>query len=490
MSKDYQAYIGGRFTSCDTGDSLASINPATEEEIARVPICSIADVDHAVSAARQAFEGGWKRAACGDRSRVLRQIADGIRARASVLAALETADSGKPISDNLYADIPEAANCFDYFADAASSLHGRKYEVPFGHFFDHTVREPVGVVASIAAWNYPLVNAAWKIAPAIAAGNCVVYKPAEDTSLSTLLLARIIDDTNAPKGIVNVVTGPGSVTGAALTSHPGVDKISFTGSTRTGQDVLHSAANNITGTILELGGKSPNIIFDDCDLDKAVAGAMFAIFVNAGQVCTAGSRLLIQQGIYNTFIDRFVRAAESIRIGDPLDPKTQMGPLVSSRHLDRVIGLIDQAKDDGAQLRAGGIRPAQMKQGYYLAPTIFDNVQPGSQLDQEEVFGPVAAVIRFREESDAIQLANATNYGLAAGVWTRNLSRAHRIAEELDAGTVWVNTYNIASSGIPFAGFKNSGIGVELGDEGLKEYTRLKNICIDLDDEPIDHFNS
>lgn len=487
VAEHYQAYIGGRFTNGETG--VPSINPATEEEIARIPVCSANDVDRAISAAREAFNGGWKRASSGERAKVLRQIANGIRARADELAALETADSGKLIKDTLGGDIPEAANCFDYFADAASTLHGQTYEVPFGNFSDHTVREPVGVVASIAPWNYPLVNVAWKIAPAIAAGNSVVYKPAEDTSLSTLLLARIIDETDAPKGIINIVTGTGSVVGAALASHPGVDKISFTGSTATGRSILHAAAENITGAMLELGGKSPNIIFDDCDLEKAIAGAMFAIFVNAGQVCTAGSRLLIQDSIYDEFLSRFIRAAESIRVGDPLDSKSQMGPLVSRVHYERVLSFIEQAKADGARLRTGGVRPTGINRGFYLAPTIFDNVEPGTQLDQEEVFGPVAAAIRFRNESEAIQIANATKYGLAAGIWTRDLSRAHRIAAELDAGTVWINTYNIATSGIPFAGFKNSGIGVELGDEGLKEYTRLKNICIDLDDAPFDYFN-
>lgn len=488
VAEHYQAYIGGRFTNGETGETFPSINPATEEEIARIPVCSVADVDLAVSAAREAFAGGWKRASAGDRSNVLRQIAAGIRARAEELAALETADSGKLIKDTLGGDIPEAANCFDYFAEAASSLHGQTYEVPFGNFSDHTVREPVGVVGSIAPWNYPLVNAAWKIAPAIAAGNSVVYKPAEDTSLSTLLLARIIDETDAPKGLINIVTGPGSVVGAALASHSGVDKISFTGSTGTGRSILHAAADNITSAMLELGGKSPNIVFEDCDLEKAIAGAMFAIFVNSGQVCTAGSRLLIQDSIYDAFLTRFIRAAESVRVGDPLDPQSQMGPLVSRVHYDRVISFIEQAKNDGARLRTGGARPARMDRGYYLAPTIFDNVEPGTELDQDEVFGPVAAAIRFRDESEAIEIANATQYGLAAGIWTQDLSRAQRIAAELDAGTIWINTYNIATSGIPFAGFKNSGIGVELGDEGLKEYTRLKNICIDLDDAPIDYF--
>ena len=488
MTDIYQAYIGGRFTNGETGEFLTSINPATEEAVAQVPICPAADVDQAVLAARGAFAGGWKKTRPADRATILRQIAAGIRSHGAELAAIETEDSGKLLKDNINSDVPEAASCFDHFANTLSDLAGRTYAVPFGSFVDYSVREPIGVVAAVAAWNYPLVNAAWKIAPAIAAGNSVVYKPAEDTSLSALLLARIIDETDAPKGIVNVVTGPGAVTGAALTAHSGVDKISFTGSTATGRSILHAAANNITGATLELGGKSPNIIFDDCNLEQAIAGAMFAIFVNAGQVCTAGSRLLVQEGIYNQFMDRFVRAAEAIRVGDPLAPESQMGPLVSGRHFERVSGFIQQAKHDGARLRTGGVRPAAMKRGFYLAPTIFDKVGAGTQLDQEEVFGPVAAVIPFRTDDDALRIANGTSFGLAAGVWTQNLSRAHRLAAELVAGTVWINTYNIACSGIPFSGFKQSGIGVELGDEGLKEYTRLKNICIDLSDAPIDYF--
>lgn len=489
MVGQYQAYIGGNFTNGGISETLASINPATEEEFARFPVCSSKDVDLAVTTAREAFVGSWKRTSCGDRARILGQIADGIRAHSVQLAELETADSGALLKDNLGANIAEAANCFDYFAKEATNLKGRTYQLPFGNFTDHTAREPVGVVASIAAWNYPLVNAVWKIAPAIAAGNSIVYKPAEDTSLSTLLLARIIDETDAPKGLVNIVTGPGAVTGAALTAHLGVDKISFTGSTGTGRIVMGAAAKNIKGVTLELGGKSPNIVFDDCDLEKAIAGAMFGIFVNAGQVCTAGSRLLVQKGIYEAFMDRFIHAAEAIRVGDPMNPQSQMGPLVSQTHFERVSAFVQRAKDDGARLRTGGVRPLGLKRGFYFSPTIFDQVEAGSQLDQEEVFGPVAAVIPFHTEEESIRIANATQYGLAAGIWTRDSVRAHRVAAELDAGTVWINTYNIATAGIPFAGFKNSGIGVELGDEGLKEYTRLKNICIDLGDEPIDYFS-
>jgi acyl-CoA reductase-like NAD-dependent aldehyde dehydrogenase len=488
MAEQYQAYIGGRFIDGETGETLPSINPASEEEFARFPVCSVNDVNRAVRSAREAFVNCWRRTSCDNRATVLNQIAEGIRAHATELAELETADSGKLLKDNLGGDIPEAANCFEYFAKAATELKGRSCQVPFGNFSDRTVREPVGVVASIAAWNYPLVNAAWKIAPAIAAGNCVVYKPAEDTSLSTLLLARIIDETDAPKGLINIVTGPGATTGAALTAHPGVDKISFTGSTGTGKRVMYAAAENITGVALELGGKSPNIVFDDCDLDKAIAGAMFGIFVNAGQVCTAGSRLLVQEGIYEAFLDRLQSAAESIRVGDPRNPESQMGPLVNRAHFDRVTRFVEQAKRDGARLRTGGGRPPGLKRGFYFAPTIFEQVEPGSQLDQEEVFGPVVAVIPFRSEDDAVEIANATRFGLAAGIWTRDSSRAERIAAELDAGTVWINTYNIATASVPFAGFKSSGIGVELGDEGLAEYTRLKNICIDLGDDPIDYF--
>ena len=489
MTDNYQAYIGGEFVEGAASETFVSINPATESSIARISLCTTADVDRAVSAARSAFESTWRRTPASRRADLLKSIAKGILAHADELARIETADSGKPINDNLTADVPETASCFAYFADAATRISGDHYTVPFGKFDSRSIREPVGVVAAVAPWNYPLVNAAWKIAPALAAGNCVVYKPADDTCLSTLKLAEIMHEAGLPAGVVNIVTGPGDPTGAALVSHPGVDKVSFTGSTATGRAVLHAAANHITGCMLELGGKSPNIVFDDCDLDKAIPGSLFAAFVNAGQVCTAGSRLLVHGAIYDRFVERFLKQTRKIRVGDPTDPTTRMGPLISRRHLERVIGFINRGKQEGARLLAGGNTPPSLQDGCYLLPTVFTDVPAGSELDQQEVFGPVVGIYRFEDEEQAIRLANATPYGLAAGVWTRDRDRARRIVDQLDAGTVWINTFHIVTSGIPFSGFKQSGIGAELGMEGLKEYTRSKTICEDLGSEPLDYFS-
>lgn len=489
MPDKYQAYIAGRFVDGGSRETFASVNPATGSQIARVAQCTAGDVDRAVSEARSAFEESWRPTTADKRAELLRKIADGIRAHADELAGIETADSGKPISDNLTADVPEAAGCFEYFADAATRLSGEQNQVPFGRFDSRSQREPVGVVAAVAPWNYPLVNAAWKLAPALAAGNCVVYKPAEETCLSTLKLAEIMHEAGIQAGVVNIVTGPGDPTGAALVSHPGIDKVSFTGSTATGRAVLHAAANHITGCMLELGGKSPNIVFDDCELDKAIPGSLFAAFVNAGQVCTAGSRLLVHTAIYDRFVERFIEQTKQIRIGDPTDPATRMGPLVSRRHLERVVGFIERGKQDGARLLTGGSTPPSLQGGCYLLPTVFADVPAGTELDQQEVFGPVVGIYRFENEDEAIRLANATPYGLAAGVWTRDADRARRMADRLDAGTVWINTFHIVSPGIPFSGFKQSGIGAELGMEGLKEYTRSKHICEDLGSEPLDYYS-
>lgn len=489
MTDIYQAFIDGKFVDGASRETFVSINPATDSLIARIALCTAEDVDRAVSAARSAFESTWRITTASRRSELLKNIAKGILAHADELARIETADSGKLLKDNLTTDVPEAAACFTYFADAATRLSGDQYNVPFGKFDSRSIREPVGVVAAVAPWNYPLVNAAWKLAPALAAGNCVVYKPAEDTCLSTLKLAEIMHEAGLPAGVVNIVTGPGDPTGAALVSHPGVDKVSFTGSTATGRAVLHAAANHITGCMLELGGKSPNIVFDDCELDKAIPGSLFAAFINAGQVCTAGSRLLVHAAIYDRFVERFVEHTRQIRVGDPMNPATRMGPLVSRRHLERVAGFIERGKQDGARLLTGGSTPPSLQAGCYLSPTVFADVPSGTELDQQEVFGPVVGVYRFEDEEEAIRLANATPYGLAAGVWTRDPERARRMADRLDAGTVWINTFHIVSSGIPFSGFKQSGIGTELGMEGLKEYTRSKNVCKELGGEPLDYFS-
>lgn len=483
-------FIDGRFSSARDGRTIPSINPATEQQIGVVAACDSGDVDQAVGAARRAFdEGPWGRAKAPDRASWLRRIADGIRARADELARVETADSGKPIFDNTTADVPEAALCFEHFAGWASTIGGSTIEVPFGDFHDYTIREPHGVVAAIAPWNFPLVNAAWKIAPALAAGNCVVYKPAEDTSLSALLLAEIIRDGDLPPGAVNIITGTGAETGAALVRHPAVNKISFTGSTRTGRDILHAAAEEIRPAILELGGKSANIVFDDCDLERALEGALFGIFFNAGQVCTAGSRLLVQAGIYEEFLERLVQVAAGIRIGDPGDPATRMGSLVSRAQFDRVTDHVNIARREGFRLLTGGGRPMELSHGSYFAPTLFADVRPGSRIDIEEVFGPVLVVHRFDDESAAVRLANATPYGLAAGVWTCDLARAHRMVRVLQAGTVWVNCYNVAAVNLPNPAFKQSGIGLELGREGFESYTRLKNVCIDLSGASSGYFN-
>jgi len=358
-----------------------------------------------------------------------------------------------------------------------------------GNFFDYTLREPLGVVAGIASWNFPLLNAAWKIAAPLAAGNCVVFNPASDTVLSALVLAQIAAEADLPAGVLNIIAGSGTSAGQPLAAHPGTDKISFTGSTPTGRIIGHTAVEDFRCCTLELGGKSPNIVFDDCDLDKAVKGALWAIFFNAGQVCTAGSRLLLQDSICQVFMQDFIEEASNIQVGDPMDKATRMGPLVSNNQQETVMNFINSARDAGLPATIGGARPDGLDTGYYIQPTIYENVPSDHPLNREEIFGPVLVVHRFKDEQDAIRQANDTPYGLAAGLWTRDLSRAHRLANRLHAGTVWINTYNFAFTNIPNPGHKHSGLGMELGREGFEAYTRIKNVCIDLDSKPIDYFN-
>lgn len=480
----YGMLIDGELTNASDGRVIRSINPATADSCASFPAATSADIDRAVSAARNA-SASWACAEQRERSDLLLKVAAAIRREHEGLARLETLDSGKPIHDTANFDLPDAANVFEFFAHEAAEIRGETIPAGCG-MLDYTVRSPVGVVAQIAPWNFPLVNAAWKIAPAVAIGNTIVFKPSELASVTSLRLGELCMEAGCPRGVVNVVSGYGREAGAALASHPGIDKVSFTGSTATGRRVLESAARAIKPATLELGGKSANIVFADADLDQAVDGVLFGIFFNAGQVCTAGSRLLVAEPVKAGFVERLIAAASRIRVGDPLDSATRMGPLISEEQQRRVREYIDGGKAAGSQIVFESAAPEGP--GYYVPATIFDHVDPGSPLAREEIFGPVLCVFSFEREEEAVALANDSAYGLAAGIWTRDLSRAHRVAAQLDTGTVWVNTYNFVTPRTPAPARKASGFGVEMGTEGLLEYTKLKNVLIDLEAAPMGYF--
>ncbi len=468
-------YIAGRWQEAARGEVFPTLNPATEEVLTMVARAREEDVDRAVRAARQAFDSGeWSRWEAADRGKLLWRIGELVLNHAEELALLETLDAGKPIAESRQIDIPMVAELFFYYAGWATKIHGETIPVR-GPFLNYTVREPVGVVAAITPWNFPLLLACWKIAPALAAGNTVIVKPSEYTSLSILRFVEIAEHAGVPPGVLNVLTGPADV-GAALVRHPGVDKIAFTGSTATGRAIMKEAAETLKKVTLELGGKSPNLVFADADLDHAVRGAFLGIFYNNGQVCAAGSRLLVEESVHDLVMEKLLERAQRATPGDPLDPKTRLGPLASEAQLRKVEYYVSAGIRENATLVFGGERLS--RRGYFFTPTIFDRVTNAMTIGQEEIFGPVLAVIPFKDVEEAVEIANGTIYGLAAGIWTRDVKKAHRLARALKAGTVWINAYNIYDPASPFGGYKMSGFGRELGFHALEHYTQIKSVWV------------
>jgi betaine-aldehyde dehydrogenase len=482
---DYQLFIDGAFVAPHATDALDVIDPSNQEVIARVPDADASDVDRAVQAARRAFdEGPWKQATAQDRGRVLFKLAQAIRDRADELAELETRNTGKPIGE-AEGDVEDAATCFEYYGGLATKIRGDVLPVP-DDALCLAVREPIGVAAQIIPWNYPLVMAAWKLAPAICAGCTMVLKPAEQAPLTVLELARSFADAGLPKGVVNIVTGVGDNTGAALVAHPAVDKVAFTGSLEVGRVIMRAAADTMKKISLELGGKSPNIFFEDAVFDAAVDGALFGIFLNQGEVCSAGSRILVQRSIYGDFLDAVVEKAKRITLGPGLDRSVKMGPVISRAQFDRVRMYQELGKREAKLATGGGAATTPpLDRGFFIQPTIFYDVANSARIAREEIFGPVACVIPFDDECDALRIANDTHFGLAAAVWTRDIFRAMRVVKALKAGIVWVNHVQPSYVEAPWGGFKQSGIGRELGPWGVEEYLEVKQVYINLSEERI-----
>ncbi len=482
-------FVGGRWELAASGATRAIVNPADNRTIAQVADGDAADAARAIAAARRAFDDGpWTALAASDRAMLLFRLADAIDAAREEFVHIDTLNNGKPLRESEY-DVIDAANCFRYYAGLATKPHGQTFDVP-APSQTFTVREPIGVCGQIVPWNYPLLMAVWKLAPALAAGNVCVLKPAETTPLSALRLATLIEALEFPPGVVNIVPGAGQTAGHELAASALVDKVAFTGGTVTGRSVMHAAAGNLKKISLELGGKSPNIVFADADFETAIDYALFGIYANAGQVCSAGSRLILQKSLHDRFVDRLVERAQKIRVGDGFDPRTEMGPLISPIQRERVENYLAIGREEGATLRCGGERlGGALADGNFLSPAIFDRTTPTMRIVQEEIFGPVLVVQAFDDEADAIRLANDSPYGLAGAVFTQDVAKAHRVIRKLRAGITWINTYHPTYNEAPWGGYKQSGIGRELGTYGYDAYTEVKQINVNLDVAPSGWFS-
>jgi phenylacetaldehyde dehydrogenase len=481
VARKHKMLINGKWVEAASGKTFPTYDPATGEVLSQIAEGDREDIDRAVKSARAAFETGpWSKMTVSERGRLIWKIADLLEENLEEFAELESLDNGKPLKIARVADVPLAVDLFRYMAGWATKIEGHTIPIsvpyaPGAKFLAYTVREPVGVVGQIIPWNFPLLMAAWKLGPALAAGCTVVLKPAEQTPLTALRLGEIIQEAGIPDGVVNIVPGYGETAGAALAAHPDVDKVAFTGSTEVGKLIVQAAAGNLKKVSLELGGKSPNVVFSDVDLDQAIAGSASAIFFNHGQCCCAGSRLFVEDKIFDKVVDGVSEEAKKIHLGPGFDSSSDMGPLVSEEQLNRVCNYLESGFNEGAQATVGGERYGN--KGYFVKPTVLVNTNPKMKVVQEEIFGPVVTAIPFRDPNELVAQANDTSYGLAAGVWTRDIQKAHRVAAQLRAGTVWINCYNIFDAALPFGGYKQSGWGREMGHDGLEHYTEVKAIC-------------
>ena len=483
----HQLFIDGEFVDALSGETLATLNPHDNSVIAQVAMAGHADVDRAVVAAQKAFPA-WSRMQAADRGRILLKLADLIEANGEELARLESLDTGHPIRDCRMLDVPRTAGCFRYFGGMADKFQGETIPVDAG-FLNYTLREPLGVVGQVVPWNFPLMFTSWKMAPALAAGNTIVLKPAEITPLTTLKIAELMREAGMPAGVVNILPGLGHVAGQYIAEHPDIAKIAFTGSTATGKRIVQASAGNLKKVQLELGGKGANIVFEDANLIAAVNGAAWAIFHNQGQACIAGSRLVLHENIADAFLDKFIALANSIKLGNPLDPDTEMGPLTSAMHRDRVLSYVEVAKAEGGVVLAGGESPGgALANGCYVKPTIVRVNNYKDRVAQEEVFGPFVTVLTFKTDAEALEIANGTEYGLGSGLWTSNLQRAHLFAREIRSGMVWINSYKRVNPGSPFGGTGQSGYGREMGFDAMREYSQVKSVWVNIDAQIKPHY--